>query len=87
MKNEETFEIELRVAMTGTTYSVEISPETTVQQLMDAFMDVQYLDPKFGLGWKLMHKGWILADDAIIFELIDKDSPTTFELIAKAQGG
>jgi hypothetical protein len=87
MKSEETFEIELRVAVTGSTYSAEISSDTTVQQIIDAFMDANYLDPKLGSGWKLLHGARVLANDAIISELVDKNSPVTFELIAKVQGG
>lgn len=87
MTNEETFEIEIRIAVTGQTYSAEISHETTVQQIIDAFMDVNYLDTELGLGWKLLHGAKVLANDAIIFHLIDKNSPATFELIAKVVGG
>jgi hypothetical protein len=87
MKNEDTFEIELIIAVTGQTYSAEISRETTVQQFIGAFMDVHYLDPKLGLGWELLHKSQVLAKNTIISELVDKNSPATVELIAKVQGG
>lgn len=86
MKNEETFEIELRIAMTGATYSAEIPRDTTVQQVIDAFMEIHYLDPKLGLGWKLVHGPHVLAPDTIISELVDGSSIATFELIAKVQG-
>lgn len=86
MKNEE-FEIELRISVTGEVWSAEISRETTVKQIIDGFMTVHNLDPKLGLGWELLHKGQVLGSDVLISELIDNNSPATFELIAKVQGG
>lgn len=87
MKDQDTFVVELRIAATGETYSAEISPETTVQQIIDAFMGIHSLEPNLGLGWKLMHKAQVLANNTTISELIDMNSPTTLELIAKVQGG
>ena len=87
MKNERTFEIELRIAATGQIFSAEISNITTVQDIIDAVMTVHFLDPKVGLGWKLLHSGQILAKDFTISNLVDQNSPSTFELIAKVEGG
>lgn len=87
MENETTFEIELRIPTTGHIFSAEISNATTVQEIIDALMTAHYLDPKLGLVWSLMHSGQVLANNLVISQLVKHDSPSTFVLIAKAQGG
>jgi hypothetical protein len=86
MRSEEPFEIELRIAMTGNTYSAVISRDTIAQQIIDAVMEIHYLDPKLGIGWELIHGHHVLAPDTIISELVDGNSITTLELTAKVQG-
>ena len=85
--SEVTFEIELRIATTGSIWSVEISRDTTAKEVIDAFMEFHYLDPKLGIAWKLLRSGKVISNDSMISSLIDKHSDNTFELIAKVQGG
>jgi hypothetical protein len=87
MENETTFEIELRIPTTGNIFCAEISNVTTVQEIIDALMTAHHLDPKLGLVWSLMHSGQILANDFVVSQLVKHGSPSTFVLIAKAQGG
>ena len=87
MENETTFEIELRIPTTGHIFSAEISNVTTVQEIIDALMTAHYLDPTLGLGWSLMHSGQVLANNFVVSQLVKHNSPSTFELIAKVQGG
>ena len=87
MENETTFEIELRIPTTGHIFCAEISNVTTVQEIIDALMAAHYLDPKLGLGWRLVYSGQVLANNFVVSQLVKHNSPSTFELIAKVQGG
>lgn len=87
MNEQNYFNFELRVSTTGQAFSfTDVPYNTTAQEVINAFMQSNNLDIGLGMAWTLMHGTKILSKDTILSTLIDENSDTTFELIAKVSG-